>query len=110
MAKSQGIFYEQLGGQIRKARTAAKVTQEELANTLHLTRTSVTNIERGRQPVMAHVLVQIASALNTTVQDLIPSPETVAPTRKVTSQLKKLERPEREWVARILATTASKKD
>jgi transcriptional regulator with XRE-family HTH domain len=112
MAKSQGAFYEQLGKQIKKAREAAKVTQEQLANTLHLTRTSVTNIERGRQPVMTHVLVQIASALNTNLAELIPSPEAVAPTRKVTSQLKKLDNPEREWVTRILAHSSqtSKKD
>jgi transcriptional regulator with XRE-family HTH domain len=106
MAKSQGAFYEQLGKQIRKARIDAKVTQEQLARALRLTRTSVTNIERGRQPVMTHVLLQIATTLNTTITDLIPATESVSPNRQVKSQLKKLPEQKREWVTRILATSS----
>jgi hypothetical protein len=52
---------------------------------------------------MVHVLVQIAKALNTTVEELVPPTEMVTPTRKMTTRLKKLEQPEREWVTRILA-------
>jgi transcriptional regulator with XRE-family HTH domain len=112
MAKSQGAFYEHLGKQIRKARIDAKVTQEQLARALHLTRTSVTNIERGRQPVMTHVLIKIATSLNTTIQELIPAADTIAPNRQMKSQLKRLPARKREWVTRILATSsrASEKD
>lgn len=106
MAKSQGAFYEELGKRIRTAREAAKLTQEQLAGALNLTRTSVTNIERGRQPVMAHVLVQMATTLNTTIQKLVPPRETVEPTGRINSRLKKLDEPKREWVTRIIASGA----
>src|SRR5262249_37436506 len=105
MAKSQGIFYENLGKKIRSARVAARITQHELAGAVNLTRTSITNIERGRQPVMAHVLARIASVLNVTVEDLVPVPEVATPRGRVRSKLRRLEEPKREWVERIISAT-----
>ena len=39
---------------------------------LHLSRTSVTNIERGRQPVQLHTLYKIAEILATEPTALLP--------------------------------------
>ncbi|GAA3012863.1 hypothetical protein GCM10010483_67130 [Actinokineospora diospyrosa] len=47
------------------------MTQTELGERLGLTRSSVANIEAGRQRVQLHVLVQAAVALSTELTDLV---------------------------------------
>lgn len=48
------------------------MTQDELAQQIDLTRTSVTNVEGGRQKVPLHHLLRIANALGADLRDLIP--------------------------------------
>ncbi len=45
-------------------------TQQELADLVGLKRTSITNVERGTQRLMADQLLALARALHTTVEDL----------------------------------------
>ena len=68
-------FYSVVGGKIKEARVREKVTQTDLARLLGLTRSSIANIEAGRQRVQLHGLVQIAIALNLPVADLVHTPE-----------------------------------
>jgi transcriptional regulator with XRE-family HTH domain len=56
-------FYIDVGRRIREARTGATLTQAQLASLAALTRSSVANIEAGRQRVPLHVLALIADAL-----------------------------------------------
>jgi transcriptional regulator with XRE-family HTH domain len=72
MAMQQGPFYEALGANVCRLRQAANLTQQHLATKVGLTRTSITNIEKGRQPVQAHVLIQIVRALKTSVNEVLP--------------------------------------
>ncbi|PZO43885.1 MAG: hypothetical protein DCF19_04455 [Pseudanabaena frigida] len=65
-------FYKELGSQIKKARNKALLTQESLAEKVSLTRTTVTNIEKGRQQLLVHTLVDIAKALNVSIELLLP--------------------------------------
>jgi DNA-binding XRE family transcriptional regulator len=53
--------WERLGRAFAKARTAAGLTQEQAAEQLHVSRTPVQAIERGRQPV--GLVSVLASAL-----------------------------------------------
>ncbi len=69
----QNKFYLELGRRIREARLHSRLTQEELANLLSLNRTSITNIEKGKQKILAHTLVDLAERLNVTINDLIPT-------------------------------------
>ncbi len=46
------------------------MTQENLAKLVGLSRTSVVNIERGRQKVLSHLLVRLADALQVKISDL----------------------------------------
>ena len=71
MAENQA-FYKELGSQIRKARNKALLTQESLAEKVSLTRTTVTNIEKGRQQLLVHTLVDIAKVLNVSIELLLP--------------------------------------
>lgn len=62
-------------GRLIADRRGATMTQESLAKRVQLTRTSINNIERGRQQILLHTLVDIATALNCTPADLIPQIE-----------------------------------
>jgi len=72
-------FYKKLGQRIREARTNSGFTQQELAAKVDLTRTSVTNIELGRQELLVHALVEIADALQIAPAQLLPTPAEPAP-------------------------------
>ncbi len=64
-------FYAEVGRLIAKAR-AGRLTQQALANKAMLTRTSIINIEKGRQQILLHTLVDITRALGVSVTDLLP--------------------------------------
>ena len=72
-------LYRQLGQSIRTRREQLGMTQDALAKLVKLSRTSVTNVERGGQQVLVHQLIDFARALNVEVQDLlediVPEPE-----------------------------------
>lgn len=65
-------FHEQLGRRIRSARDG-KMTQEQLAERVGLSRTAITNIECGRQRLLVDQLIEIADALEVSAADLLPS-------------------------------------
>lgn len=65
-------FYLELGRRIRRARKKKHFTQEQLAGFLHLNRTSITNIEKGKQKVLIYTLVELAEKLEVSVNDLLP--------------------------------------
>lgn len=70
---AQDEFYVQLGLLIRKARVKAGLTQQELADALAISRTSLTNIEKGNQRLLVHVLIDIADSLGIKPVQLLPS-------------------------------------
>lgn len=57
------FIYKEFGCRLRDARKAADMTQESLAEQVGLSRTSITNIEKGRQRIPLHVLFLLASAV-----------------------------------------------
>jgi len=69
-------FYAAVGGRIAKARIG-RMTQEALATKTSLTRTSIINIEKGRQQILVHTLVDIAHALQVPISDLVPDTNNV---------------------------------
>jgi DNA-binding XRE family transcriptional regulator len=68
----QERLYLELGKNIRMYRLAAKLSQTSLASRINLSRTSVVNIEQGRQHASLHLLWQIAESLDVKIHDLIP--------------------------------------
>jgi transcriptional regulator with XRE-family HTH domain len=70
--KESHNLYEIVGRRVREARKAAKLTQEELATRVDLTRTSVTNIEKGRQKLLLHTLFDLAAEMKVPVAQLLP--------------------------------------
>ena len=68
-------LYTEIGRRIRNARVAKNLSQEGLAVGVGLTRTSITNIEKGRQKLLVHTLWAIARELSVDVSSLLPSVE-----------------------------------
>ena len=64
-------MYARLGSHIRSRRDQIGMTQAELASGVGLSRTSITNIERGRQPMLVHQLCALAAMLHVDVCELI---------------------------------------
>lgn len=105
MALPQGGFYVSLGSQIREARRQSHLTQDELAGVVGLTRTSITNIERGRQPVSVYALVQLSSALGREPGSFLV-PDDGKPSARVEEQLRSLDDDKRRWITRIIKNDA----
>jgi transcriptional regulator with XRE-family HTH domain len=69
-------IYAEFGKLLRLARKRAELTQEALAKRVELSRTSITNIERGNQPVALHTFVSLAKAVGVPAGDLLPADTT----------------------------------
>jgi transcriptional regulator with XRE-family HTH domain len=67
-------FYRQLGESIRKCRNKRKLSQDALAKLIGLTRTSLTNIESGRQHPPLHTFCEIVEQLKADFSELLPRP------------------------------------
>jgi transcriptional regulator with XRE-family HTH domain len=70
---SEKAFYNAFGRMLSETRRKKRISQEMLADELGLSRTSITNIEKGRQPVQLYSLYLIARLLGTDVKELLPS-------------------------------------
>ncbi len=66
------MLYEEIGERIRGLRGSAGLSQEALGDKVGLTRTSITNLEKGRQQVPLHTLYEIAGELSVPLQSLLP--------------------------------------
>lgn len=101
MVDRKADFDRTLGERIRAARDRAGVKQDQLADAVGLSRTSITNIERGRQGVQAYLLVRIAEVLGHTAADLLPGsgPPRSGP---LPEKVESLEPSQREWAKRVL--------
>ncbi len=67
------IFYIELGENIKNFRTKQGYSQDELAKFLDLTRTSIVNIEKGRQRPPLHLVYDLAIFFNVEITNLLPS-------------------------------------
>lgn len=68
----QIAFYQQLGANIRTRRKRLNLSQDALAQMIGLTRTSLTNIENGRQHPPLHTFCEIAEQLKVEPSALLP--------------------------------------
>ena len=64
-------FYRHCGNRITELRTRAQLSQEELGTLVGLGRTSICNIETGRQRILLHQLAHFAKALRVTPETIM---------------------------------------
>jgi transcriptional regulator with XRE-family HTH domain len=74
------VLYREIGNLLKQERIKKDLTQEQLAKMVGLKRTSITNLEAGRQQVPVHAAYEICQALGTELDALLPSIDRV--TRK----------------------------
>lgn len=72
MLLDEDTFYKDLGERVKTERLKAKLSQEQLAQHLGLTRTSVVNFEGGRHRPSVYQLIQIGNFLSVNFTQLIP--------------------------------------
>jgi transcriptional regulator with XRE-family HTH domain len=97
-------LYAQFGRQVRAARREARLTQQEVAERVGLTRTSVTNIERGIQHISLRQLYLLAAAVGLHPAQMLPRPEEATEGVLPEPALRELERDAegRDFAARVL--------
>ena len=95
------ITTSEFGYTLRLARERLGLTQDSLATQVMLSRTSVTNIEKGRQKVLAHTICRLAGALNVLPAELLPDTPPLSESEG--------EPPEKLVAPRPRATAAAKK-
>lgn len=67
-----GLFYAYVGKNVRSARIEAGISQTLLAQKIGFNRSSVANLEAGRQRIALHLFFLIAEALGTEPARLLP--------------------------------------
>ncbi len=99
-------LYAELGALVRARRERARMTQGDLARRIGMTRTSITNIESGRQKVQLHTLYDIGAALGASPAELLPSAKVLEPVA-IEGHLPADAKPEeRDWALRVLSGNA----
>jgi transcriptional regulator with XRE-family HTH domain len=91
-------FYIALGRRIAQVRQP-RMTQDDLAKAVALSRTSVINIEKGRQQVLVHTLASISQALGVSPDKLLP------PADDLDVSLRDTPKSGREWIMNAVVTT-----
>ncbi len=64
-------FYKRLGVLLKEERKRAEISQETLSDYLGLSRVSVVNIEKGKQKVQVHTLIEIIKFLKIPSEDFL---------------------------------------
>ena len=93
-------FYQQFGRKLRQARQEAGLSQADLAVAIDRARTSISNIEKGRQGISLRTFGKLLQVLNVQADTLLPSADDVTsvPPRGLIS----LSQEERDFVERGL--------
>lgn len=90
MGDDKNNIYLDFGRRLKAARKSNKVTQNDLAERVGLSRTSITNIERGRQQVSLHVFLSLSKAVGIEPVRLLPDMGLLAPVdQKLKDEVKK---------------------
>ena len=74
------LYYAAVGARVRAGRTAAGLSQAMLAQRIGFTRSSIANLEAGRQRIALHLFVIIAAALGVEPEELLPDPSVLEDT------------------------------
>lgn len=99
-------FYVDFGRRVRAARERSSLTQQALADALGLTRSSVANIEAGRQRALLHMTAAVAAATGVAAADLLPDQASLTAPPSLRRDLDRLSDTNRQAVEMLLRRTA----
>lgn len=101
-------LYAEFGRLVRNHRLRLKLTQDQIAERVGLSRTSITNIEQGRQKILLHQLFLLADALNVSREALLPSAGVAETTLGFDKKIpRNLTGAEKDWVRRVVVSGAT---
>ena len=106
-------IYIDFGKQLRDLRKQARLSQADLAERVGLSRTSVTNIERGRQHLPLHMVFLLADAVGVDPTKLIPE-TTHEPAHMPNHVMKRLSRERgleggtKAWIGKVITSAMTK--
>lgn len=100
-------FYREFGRRLREERNRRGLSQEAVARSVGLTRTSVTNIEKGRQHVALHTAFVLAETLESDPHALLPEARELAEQRSLAPLLEGFHPAQQEWVRRVVGHQAT---
>ena len=102
-------MYREFGRRLRDARDKSGMSQLELAKSVGLARTSITNIEKGRQNFTLHMAYQLAHEVGVPISILFPErpPDEVAHIAIPSAALEKYSQVFKDagienWVTRVI--------
>jgi len=98
-------FYQEVGRRVKSARKARSLTQQALASLVSLTRTSITNIEKGRQKILLHTLADLAMALHVEYAALLPESPAASGDNYLQDALKGRPIPEQEFIKSVIQSS-----
>jgi transcriptional regulator with XRE-family HTH domain len=107
--ESQNALYIEVGKRIKNARNKKNFSQNRLAEASSLSRTSITNIEKGRQHLPIHTLYAIANVLEINVAELLPDQNQSFDKVLLENVPKNLQKKELEWIHEVASTTTKNK-
>jgi transcriptional regulator with XRE-family HTH domain len=97
--EGSAALYARLGKRIRETREHRGLTQKALASLVHLTRTSITNIERGKQKLLVHTLADVARVLGVAPGELLAGDDVkIGNATELEALIKGRPRIERDWI------------
>jgi len=101
---TEQTLYQQFGQRLAEFRKSRNMSQQDLADRVGLTNTSIANIEAGRQRVYLHQLLRIATAFGVTLNDIMTAPSSQAWREYVASKEPGISESAAKWIARIIAS------
>lgn len=72
MTMTESELYKEIGSNIRELRKKRGFTQQALADRMGVTRTSITNLEGGKQRPSIHFIYALCDKLSTSTYDIFP--------------------------------------
>jgi len=101
-------LYLEFGKLVRQHRRRLGLTQDRLGERVALSRTSITNIEQGRQKVLLHQLFSLAQSLSVSPEALLPSAQVSPPNPEIEPKLPRdLTGPQKAWVRRVVGSSSA---
>ncbi len=89
MVLNDDLLYRHIGARLKQRRNELGMNQGQLAEVVGVLRTSITNIEAGRQKVPLHILYKICAVLEIEVRELLPPVRDIAPTEMTSFKTKR---------------------
>ncbi len=107
----ESAIYEIIGENIKSRRKEKGYNQDCLGKLVGLNRSSITNIESGRQRLLAHTLFELANVLKCEAKDLLPTIKEVEKNEITISDTenKKINKESLSWINKVTANVKDKK-